>query len=126
MKLGTIKTIVKEELSKFEKLPGWMEPFLQTLNQFMNNVGTAVNGNLDFKNNFRSTVKSLEFTSGVELKVNPEKPKLRVTGVACFNTGGLIMTKFGWRHLNDGSIGVTIHFDSGTTSTCEITIFFAG
>lgn len=125
MKLETIKTIVKEELAKYEKLPGWMDPFLQTLNQFMNNVGTAVNGNLDFKNNFRCTVKTLELNHGVEQEINPQN-KARVNGVACFNANGLGVDKFKWRYLNNGNIAVTIHFDGGTKSTCDITIFFQG
>lgn len=126
MKLGIIKTIVKEELSKFEKLPSWMDSFLQTLNQFISNVGTALNGNLDFKYNFRCTVKTLALTHGVEQSVNPENTKLRVTGVACFNANGMIVDKFGWRFLSNGNVGVTIFYDGGgptTVSNCELILF---
>lgn len=123
MKLGIIKTVIREELAKFEKLPLWMDPFLQTLNQFISNVGTALNGNLDFKYNFRCTIKSINLTHGVEQEVNPENTKLRVIGVACFNANGKIIDKFGWRFLSNGNIGVTIYFDSSATSSCELIIF---
>lgn len=126
MKLGIIKTIIREELARFEKLPPWMDSFLQTLNQFISNVGTALNGNLDFRNNFLCTVKSITLTHGVEQQINPNNTKLRVIGVACFNAGGKIVDKFGWVALSNGNIGVTIYFDGGTSSTestCELILF---
>lgn len=123
MRLGIIKTIVREELSKFEKLPGWMDPFLQTLNTFMANVGQAVNGNLDFKNNFFCVVKTLEITHAKVQEINPEKPKNKVIGVACFNANGAVIDKFGWKTRSNGNIDVTIYFDGATKATCEIIIF---
>jgi len=123
MKLGIIKTIVREELSKYEKLPLWMDSFLQTLNQFIQSSGTALNGGLDFENNFRCKKKTISLTSGVEQEINPQSPKLKVTGVLCMNANGLIIDKFGWRVLSSGNIGVTIYFASGTTSACDLIIF---
>lgn len=123
MKLGIIKNIVREELARFEKLPSWMDSFLQTMNQFISNVGTALNGNLDFANNFRCTVKVISLTHGVEQEINPQNPKLRVVGVACFNANSKIIDKFGWRQLTNGNIGVTIYFDTSATSDCEIIMF---
>lgn len=124
MKLGIIKTIIREELSKYGELPKWIDPFLQTLNQFISNTGTALNGNLDFQNNFRCTQKQMSLTHGVEQEVNPASPKLRVTGVACFNANGKIVDKFGWRFLDNGNVGVTIHFDGGSgTSDCVLILF---
>ena len=123
MKLGIIKTIIREDLARMEKLPGWMDSFLQTLNQFISNVGTALNGNLDFKNNFSCKVKMMSLTHGVEQEVNPENNKLRVIGVACFNANGKIIDKFGWRFLSNGNVAVTIYFDSSATSDCELILF---
>jgi len=123
MKLGIIKQIIKEELAKYEKLPPWMDPFLSTLNQFISNVGTALNGNLDFENNFRCKVKTISLTHGVAQIINPESPKLRVTGAVCFNANGKIIDKQGWRPLDNGNIEFTIYFDSAATSDCKIIIF---
>lgn len=125
MKLGIIKIIGKEALSKYEKLPGWIDPFLQILNQFIQNVGSALNGNLDFENNFRCKVKTITLSHGVEQEVNPSPStaRLRVSGVACFHANGLIIDKFGWRFLDNGNIGVTIYFASGTSSECKLHIF---
>ena len=52
-------------------------------------------------------------TSGVAQEINPQNSKLRVTGVACFNSNGMIVDKFGWSFLNNGNILVTIYFASG-------------
>lgn len=126
MKLGIVKTIGKEALSKTsEKLPLWLDQLLQPLNQFIQIVGTALNGNLDFQNNFRCVVKSIALTHAVELEINPNPStaRLRVSGVACFHANGLIIDKFGWRFLDNGNIGVTIYFATGTSSECKLIIF---
>lgn len=122
MKLGIIKTIVREELAKFGQLPGWLDPLLQTLNTFINSVGTALKGNLTFADNFLCKTKQIKLTSGIEQEINPDT-KLRVTGVACFNANGLVVDKFGWRALSNGNIGVTIYLNSGTEATCDLIIF---
>jgi hypothetical protein len=122
MKLGTIKTIVKEELSRFGQLPGWMDPLLQTLNNFITNVTQALRGSLTFQDNFLCKIKQIRLAHGVESEINPDS-RLKVSGVACFNCNGLIIDKFGWRQLSNGNIGVTIYYDSGTNALCEIIIF---
>lgn len=123
MKLGTIKQIVKEELSRFEKLPAWVDPLLQTLNNFIVNTAQALNGRLTFKDNFLCAQKSMKLTHGVEAQINPGT-RFKVMGAACFSAGGLVVDKFGWRQLSNGNIGVTIYFDTGTTATCTVVIFF--
>lgn len=121
MKLGVIKTIVREELSKFGELPGWINPFLQTLNQFINAAGKALAGNLSFEDNFLCKVKTLDFTSGTEQPINPDT-KLRVIGVIPTACSGLVIDKFGWVLKSDGTIGVTFNFASGTTAKCTVII----
>lgn len=122
MKLGVIKTIVKEELSKFEELPKWMDPFLQTLNTFISNVATSLKGNLTFEDNFLCKKRTLKVSHGVEAQINPDS-RLKVTGVACFNTNGATLDKFSWRVLSSGNVGVTFYFDPSTDATCDIIIF---
>jgi len=123
MKLGTIKTISKEDLSKGEKLPAWFDPFVQTLNNFISNVTLALSGRLTFKDNFFCAQKQIKITHAVEAQINPES-RNKVSGVACFNSGGLSIDTIGWRQLSNGNIGVTINFGAGTEAICVITIFF--
>lgn len=126
MKLAIIKTIGKESLAKTgEKLPQWLDLLLIPLNQFIQNVGSALKGNLDFENNFRCVTKSVKLTHGVQMEINPNPTsvRLRVSGVACFNAGGLIIESFGWKFLDSGNIGVTINFASGTEAECKLIIF---
>lgn len=124
MKIGVIKTIIREELSKIDSLPKWLDPFLQTLNQFISQVGLALKGNLTFKDNFLVRVKTITLTHGVAQEINPDPTsKLKVGDVACFNAGGLVIDKFGWSQLSNGNISVTIYFASGTSSACRLYIF---
>lgn len=126
MKIGTIKTIVREELSKLGDLPKWIDPFLQALNQFITQAGQALKGGLTFQDNFLCRVKSVTLTHGVALEVNPDPSisgKLRVKGVACFDAGGLLIDAFGWSQLSNGNVSVTIYYKSGTSSNCNLIIF---
>lgn len=121
MKLGILKTIQREELSKFGELPGWLDPFLQTLNQFIGGAGNALKQGLSFEDNFLCKVKQLTFTHGVEQKINPDS-RLRVVGVLPTMASGLIIDKFGWSQKSDGTIGVTFYFNSGTSAVCTVII----
>jgi hypothetical protein len=121
MRIGTIKTIIKEELSKFGELPAWLNPFLQTLNQFIGSVGLALKGNLTFEDNFSCVKKQMTFSHGIEQEINPNS-KLRVTGVLVLNTQGVVVDKFGWSQKDNGSIGVTFYFNSGTEAICTVLI----
>jgi hypothetical protein len=126
MKLGTIKTIAKEDLSKAEKLPAWMDPFLQSLNNFISNVTLALNGRLTFNDNFLATEKQINIIHSVETEINPDS-KNKVKGVVCMSSGGLGIDVFKWRQLSNGNVGVTIGYDGGISTTnaiCVITIFF--
>jgi len=121
MKLGVLKTIQREELSKFEALPKWVDPFLQVLNQFIGAVGLALKGNLTFADNFLCKEKKLSFTHDVEQEVNPET-KLKVTGVLPIYAGGLMVTGFQWVYKTNGNIGVKFQFTGGTEATCTVII----
>lgn len=122
-KVGVIKTIVKEELSKYEAVPKWVDPLLQTLNKFINDVGTALKGNLTFQDNFLCSTRTIKLTHGVEQQINPNNT-LKVKTVLVLAASGLVVDKFGWRYLTNGQIGVTIYYNSGTTSSCDLLILF--
>lgn len=120
MKINTLKTIQKDELSKFGQLPDWINPLMQPLNNFISSVGSAIRGKLTFEDNFQCIVKTLEITSGVSQKINPNS-SLRVVGIIPTSGGGLIIDKFGWVQNADGTINVTINFVTGTSAkNCKI------
>lgn len=123
MKIGVIKTIIKEELTRFGDVPKWMDAFLFPINQFINQVGTALKGNLTFDDNFLCKSKTIKFTSGVELEINPDS-NLKVRGVLLLNFEGKNVDKFSWRDKQNNQIGVTITFDGGGSALCEILILF--
>lgn len=121
MKLGILKTIQREDLSRYGELPDWINAFLQALNQFMTSVGGALKGNLTFQDNFLCKVRTLTFSHGVEQKINPES-KLKVTGVFPVYASGNVVDKFGWAYKTDGTIGVTFYFNSSTDAECTVII----
>ena len=121
MKLGILKVIQKEELTKFGELPKWIDAFLQPLNQFIGQAGQALKGNLTFQDNFLCKQKSLTFTHGVEQEINPDT-KNRVIGVLPISAGGLTIDQFGWTSKSNGNIGVTFHFNTGTDAVCTVII----
>lgn len=121
MKLGVVKTIQKEELSKFGELPGWVDPLLTALNSFIEQTGKALQGNLTFADNFLTRGKQLRFQSGAEQVLNPEAGNLRVYGVIPLSSE-LKVEGFGWQHRGEGKIAVTFDFTGGGQSICEILI----
>lgn len=124
MKLGTIKTVVKEELQKQESLPKWIDPLLIPLNQFISQVGSALKGNLTLEDNFFCKTKKLEFKSGVSIAVNPDTLN-KITGCLCVDVGGATLQGFRWRALDSGLIEVTVTHDGGDARMCKL-IFFMG
>lgn len=121
MKLGIIKTIQREELSKFGELPKWVDPFLQVLNQFLGNVGLALKGNLTFADNFLCKEKKLTFTHDVEQEINPDT-KSRVVGCFPIYAGEKMVVGFKWTYKSNGNIGVTFQFDGATEAVCTVII----
>ena len=109
MKIGVVKTIVKEEITRLGESPPWIDALLGPLNQFITAVGTALKGNLTFADNFLCVSKTLKFTHDVEQEINPNT-KLRVTGMIYTNTSGLGVDVFKWQQKSNGNVGVTFSF----------------
>lgn len=127
MKLSNVKRISKEDLAKKDKdLPGWVDPLLETLNTFIEQVTTAMNGNLTFNDNFLGKEVILEFVSGVEQTVSAQldgRAQLRPYAVFLADTNGAEAIGFQWRILSSGKLGITITFASATSSICRLLIY---
>jgi hypothetical protein len=127
MKLNNVKRISKEDLAKKDKdMPAWIDPMLETLNAFIEQVTTALNGNLTFSDNMLGKEVTLEFTSAVEQVVSPTldgRAQLRPYAVVLADTNGAEADSFKWRVLSNGKLGITITFVSATRSACRILIY---
>lgn len=125
MKLGTIKRISKEDMARQGDVPKWMDPMLDVLNDFIEKVGRALNGNLSFEDNFLSKIIDQEFTSAAELIVSPSldgRTGLRAYGVTVLSTSGEQLLSLTWRLLETGNVGITIGFGSVVTAKCKVLI----
>jgi hypothetical protein len=125
MKLGTIKRISKEDMSKKGQVPGWMDPLLETLNEFIEKVSQALNGNLTFEDNFLCKVVEQEFTHATALTLSPRpegRTGLRAYGVIPISTSGEELDSLTWSNLDTGNISVTIGFGSSTSAKCKLLI----
>jgi hypothetical protein len=120
MKL-TLKRLLKEDLNRTkEEVPKWMDVVLRVINTAIEQLGTALSNRLTFEDNFLCKVETREFTHDAEQILNPisgQAANLRCTGVSLLSGGDLIVDRFGWNQKSDGTIGVTIGFDGGSSST---------
>ncbi len=73
MRLGTIKRISKEDMARKGDVPAWIDPMLETLNEFIEKITQALNGNLTFADNFLCKEVEQEFTDATELILSPAK-----------------------------------------------------
>lgn len=128
MKLS-LKRLLKEDLARTkEEIPKYMDTVLRILNTAIEQLGVALSNRLTFEDNFLCKIETREFTHGVELTLNPtsgQQANLRATGVSLLSGGDLIVDKFGWNQKSDGTIGVTVYFNGGTSSTsanCKVLI----
>lgn len=125
MKLGLLKMISREILAGSGEVPKWADAMLGPLNDFIEKVGLALQNRLTFEDNFLCTVVSREFTSGVQLDINPianAQRNLRTSGVLLISAGGLSVDQFGWVQKPNGNLGVTVTFNPSATATCTILI----
>lgn len=126
MILGVVKRILKDDLARSGDLPGWMDGFLQPLNDFIEKVGLALQNRLTFADNFSCKLVTQTFTSGVESQINPQKsasgPHVKPSGVFLLDPNGAVVSSFGWSRKPNGNIGITVGFLSAQSSSCTILI----
>lgn len=126
MRLSLIKTLNRQDLQSKGDLPAWIDPFLQTLNSFIQPVAQALQGRLTFSDNHLGVEVAYLLTHSTELSINPHQGGLKVKGVTLVDASGQIVTGFGWNRKSNGNIGVTALFQSGagTSATCLLQIQF--
>jgi hypothetical protein len=128
MKLGLLNRIDRGNLAKAGgDIPKWIDPFLETLNQFIEKVGLSLQNRLTFNDNFLSKEVEREFQHDVELEINPSLQagqSLRVRGIVPMSTGTVFIVGFKWAYKSNGNVGVTIKLDGATTATIRLQLFY--
>lgn len=128
MKFSQFKRVLKEDLaaaSGDDKIPKWLDAFLQPINLFIEQVAGALQNRLSFEDNFYSKTVVLNFTSGVELEINPTTPfakTARALGVLLLGAGGSAVSHFSWENKNNGNLGITVTFLSVADADCTFLI----
>lgn len=129
MKIGIIKKISKDDFPDRSNLPAWIDPFLGTINDFIQTVATALEGRLSIEDNFAMRKVALTLTSGQKQKINIQvgsKSPGKVVGMLPVYAGGKTIAGTKMTHETDGSIGVTLTFSEGGTSACLVYLLYQG
>lgn len=105
-------------MSKSGDVPKWIDSLISPLNDFLDQVTSALRNRLTFEDNFQCAVKSVDVLNGVEKEVSSGS-RLPVNGVIILDTGEKIISGFGFRRLTNGNIGVTVNFT--TAPSAEVT-----
>lgn len=115
MKIGVIKKIVKDDLGAGgQQLPGWLDPFLSVLNNFIDQVVSAIQGRLTFEDNLLcKKVSGLSLTHATPLTINPQREvtgRNRILGLIFTNTSGYLLDSYGYSVTQSGQMSVTACF----------------
>lgn len=118
MILDTVKRILKEDLARAGALPVWIDALLGPLNEFIEKIARALQGNLSFKDNFAAKIITLQMTHNTAKEISPGS-KMRVTGVLLQDSGSQMITSFGWARKENGNLNFIVKFTKfdGTAST---------
>lgn len=122
MKIGSVSRILIEDLEKVEKVPGWVKPMVEVLNNFITIVGQALKNQLTFADNFNAREVVLEVTHDKPLSINTQS-RLKVKGMIPVDGGGLFIDSWGFTRNQDGTIAVKFKFENGTATTKSTVTF---
>lgn len=130
-----ITRVLKDELARTgEDLPKWLDPFLYVINQFIDQVGKCLKGQVTFADNIFSNRITVKLTHNTEYIVNPGlagKTTSQILGVwpilANKSSGTAssadvnVITGFGVNLKQNGQIGIVAQFSQGTGISADVT-----
>ena len=100
----------------------WFPSLISNVNQFFDQVGTALQNQLTFADNFRGEAKTLsKVSSGVEVQIGTRANPIGVLILAPLN--GSMVTGFSWRLIKTNVIGVTIQYTAARSNSGQFSIF---
>lgn len=120
MKLGTLNKVLKEMIQG-KDIPEWLDSLLTNLNQFIEPVGSALKGRLDFKNNFDCDMNSYTMTHNIELKVSVQKNRAVIGVIPLLAANSVIMTGSGVTRYGNGTVGLVANFSGGAGVSAAVT-----
>lgn len=122
MKLGTVKTISREDIGS--EAPGWVDKLLSPLNQFLEQSYRALSNNLTFTDNFRGKVAAYKLKHATALEINHALTS-RVVGVLPLAASGQMITGFKWDYSSAGEkVTVMAEFKAAGSTEAEVRLLF--
>jgi hypothetical protein len=122
VKITSLRRINKEDIAKAGEVPSWLDALISPLNDFLDQVTSALRNRLTFEDNFQCAVKTIKVYSGVESEVSTGS-RLSVRGVQVLDGGEEIISSFGFRRLTNGNLGITVNFL--TAADAEVTFLIS-
>lgn len=121
--IDSINTISRQEMPE---APTWIEKLLFPFNTFMNSVVSALRGKLTFYDNFYAEEKVFTFTNNIELQILLQYIK-KYRGFMLVGTPtDQFVTGIKVRLIDNKTVGVTVLFSGGGTTTGEVRLIFLG
>lgn len=130
MKIPVIRKVLKDDLARAGgEIPAWMDGFLYTLNQFIETVGSALQGRLTFADNVASKRITLTFEHAVsqDVAIDAGQTISGVIPVLCTNStdttananivSGVKVTLKG-----NGVVGIQVNFAGGAGVKATVTL----
>lgn len=128
--MAIVRGVRKLLKSDFTDAPSWFDKMLTPFNQFLDSVIGALRNKLTFRDNFYCEVKEFEFTHASELEISHTLNEFK--GVLIVKTpGDTPATTYGiteWhvREISNTSIGVTVEFAGGGSTSGNVKFIILG
>jgi len=128
--MAVVRGVRKLLKSDFSEAPKWFEKMLSPFNQFLDSVIGALRNRLTFRENFYCEVKEYIFTHASELEVSHSLSSF--TGIMIVATPSVTpATTYGiseWhtREIDNSTIGITIEFAGGGTTSGNVKFIILG
>ena len=122
MKISTIRRIREEDLARGGDIPSSVKAMLGPLNEFIEQIVTAVAGRLSLKDNFDTKIVEMKIESGVPQKISIPVGR-RVYGVMPVECQNEQITAYGFTRRSDGNIDLNVDHTGSDKTFCRIIIF---
>jgi hypothetical protein len=130
MKVSLIRRILREDLNTKEALPDWVDSLLKYVNQNMEVLGKALQGNITFADNYSCKITTLTFTHNTEIIVGVDTtrkvvgliPVLSTSSSDSSTTSANVITGYRITPKGNGTAGVTINFQGAGSVSASVTV----
>lgn len=124
MKLPNFRRFNRGDYPTFQTSDG--ERFLDQLNEALETIITALQGQLSFSDNFNCELKTLKFSEDTSVDIRLTKLKGAVQDVRVMNPDLYDYVQVAWAPLSRSEVRVKVSFDSAPTEEIDVTLLFLG